>query len=461
MAARGTRAATGGAASVATGMTHDPCPAKWDSAPTLLTRADRHATAQVGHLEAVAARGRGAGARAGVAGAGVARVLHYPAAPPVVPPSGAPAPPVDQDPVVATGGGAAWRAWLRQLLTAARARLAGAAALLLGALAVGAAALALFGALADEVTEGETAAVDQGVAAAFRGTASPSLDELARLVSALGSEVVAVLLVALVGYFGWRRRWGAAASLVLVTVGAQLLNTVLKDHFRRPRPAPLTGLIPAQAWSFPSGHAMVAAAFYLFLAYVGWRLLRGPARVAWAGLLVVLVLLIDVSRLYLSAHYLTDVVAGNAVGLAWTAAVVGAGNLLALRRRPSPSAPDAPGGPGRASRRIPLPLHAPRAAERPTVSRSAYPHRGHRLCHPPGFPDQTLSVIRQIKTARAGVGAAASTPDCLRGRGFQSSRTHSRPRWSWVACSAAGALEGGAVGVTTTMMPPQAAVRDL
>jgi membrane-associated phospholipid phosphatase len=87
---------------------------------------------------------------------------------------------------------------------------------------------------------------------------------------------------------------------------------------------------------------MVAAAFYLFLAYVGWRLLRGPARVAWAGLLVALVLLIDVARLYLSAHYLTDVVAGNAVGLAWTAAVVGAGNLLALRRRPSPSAPGAP-----------------------------------------------------------------------------------------------------------------------
>jgi undecaprenyl-diphosphatase len=266
----------------------------------------------------------------------VARVLHYAVRDVVTLPSESPEPPVYRDPVVATGGGAAWAAWLRHLLTAARARLAGAAALLLGTLLVGAAALGLFGAVADGVTEGETAAVDRGVAAALRGAASPPLDDLARLVSALGSEVVAVLLVALVGYFAWRRRWGAAASLVLVTVGAQLLNDVLKDHFRRPRPAPLTGLIPAQAWSFPSGHAMVAAAFYLFLAYVGWRLLRGRARLAWAGLLVALVLLIDVSRLYLSAHYLTDVVAGNAVGLAWTAAVVGAGNLLALRRRPPP-----------------------------------------------------------------------------------------------------------------------------
>ena len=302
---------------------------------------------------------------------------------------------MDQDPVVATGGGAAWRAWLRQLLTAARARLAGRRPSSSAPWRSARGAGALRGP-ADEVTEGETAAVDQGVAAALRGTATPSLERAARLVSALGSELVAVLLVALVGYFARRRRWGAAASLVLVTVGAQLLNTVLNDHFRRPRPAPLTGLIPAQAWSFPSGHAMVAAAFYLFLAYVGWRLLRGPA--AWRGpaLLVALVLLIDVVPAHLSAHYLTDVVAGNAVGLAWTAAVVGAGNLLALRRaRPRPPPPPPAGR--RASRRIPLPLHAPRAVDAPPSPDPPIPHRGHHLCHPPGFPDQTLLVLRQSK----------------------------------------------------------------
>jgi undecaprenyl-diphosphatase len=262
--------------------------------------------------------------------------VAYP--PPPAEPPGPPGPPVHREPVVAAGGGAEWAAWLRYLLTAARGRLAGAAALVLGAVLVSAAALGLFGALADEVTEGDTAAVDGAVVAALRSRASPSLDEAAQLASAMGAEVVAVLLVALVGHLAWRRRWGAAVSLVVVTVGAQLLNTVLKDHFRRPRPAPVAGLIPAQAWSFPSGHAMVAAAFYLFLVYVGWRLLRGPARVAWAGTLLALVLVIDLSRLYLSVHYLTDVVAGNAVGLAWTAAAVGAGHLLALRRRP-------PGGP--------------------------------------------------------------------------------------------------------------------
>ena len=250
-----------------------------------------------------------------------------------------------REPVVAAGDARAWAAWLCHLLTVARARLAGAVALLFGALLVSGAALWLFGALADGMAEGETAAVDEGVVTALRRAASPSLDEFARVASAFGSEVVAVLLVVLLGYFALRRRWGAAVSLVVVTVGVQLLNNVLKDHFRRPRPAPVLGLLPAQAWSFPSGHAMVAAAFYLFLAYLGWRLLRGPARLAWTGLLVALVLLIDLSRLYLSVHYLTDVVAGNAVGLAWTAAVIGSGNLLALRRRPSAGPPGPQGTP--------------------------------------------------------------------------------------------------------------------
>ena len=47
--------------------------------------------------------------------------------------------------------------------------------------------------------------------------------------------VLAPLAVVL---FLWQRRWGAAAMLVLVTVGAQLLNNVLKATFGAPRPIP-------------------------------------------------------------------------------------------------------------------------------------------------------------------------------------------------------------------------------
>jgi undecaprenyl-diphosphatase len=194
-------------------------------------------------------------------------------------------------------------------------------------------ALLAFGDLSEGVAEGETRALDEGALALLRRHESPALDGAARVLSLLGSEVVAVLLVTLLAAYAWRRRWGLAISLLAATGGAQLLNNVLKDHFQRPRPAPVLGLVPAQHWSFPSGHAMVAAAFYLFLAGVVWTRLRGRWRVVGAAGLVVLVALIGWSRMYLGVHYLTDVLAGYCAGVGWVAAVFAAPRLLRVGRR--------------------------------------------------------------------------------------------------------------------------------
>ena len=194
-------------------------------------------------------------------------------------------------------------------------------------------ALVTFGDLSGDVGEGETRALDEGALAFLRRYESPALDGAARVLSLLGSEVVAALLVVLLVAYVWRRRWGLALSLLAVTGGAQLLNNVLKDHFQRPRPAPVLGLIPAQQWSFPSGHAMVAAAFYLFLAGVVWGRLRGGWRMIGTTGLVALVVLIGWSRMYLGVHYLTDVLAGYCAGVGWVAAVFAAPRLLRAGRR--------------------------------------------------------------------------------------------------------------------------------
>lgn len=194
-------------------------------------------------------------------------------------------------------------------------------------------ALYSFARLADEVVERDTDQLDQTVLDGLRHFNSPTLDVVARGFSALGSEAIVVLLILLLVLFGWQRRWGAASALLLTTVGAQLLNNVLKDLFQRTRPAPVIGLIPAQAFSFPSGHAMVSMAFYTFLAYLSWRVLRGWQRTALTGGLLLLVLLIGLSRLYLGVHYLTDVVAGYLAGFFWTDAVIVGGHVLTRRRR--------------------------------------------------------------------------------------------------------------------------------
>jgi undecaprenyl-diphosphatase len=194
-------------------------------------------------------------------------------------------------------------------------------------------ALMLFAALASEVAEGETLAFDRAVLDALRQLQSPALDAVMTVLSALGSEVVGVMLVVLLGWFAFQRRWGLAAALLLITGGAQVLNSILKGLFQRTRPSPHLGLLPGQSFSFPSGHAMVSAAFYVFLAYLGWRVLRGGWRVVWVGLIALLVLLIGLSRMYLGVHYPTDVLAGYAAGFVWVHTVLFGERLLQRARR--------------------------------------------------------------------------------------------------------------------------------
>jgi undecaprenyl-diphosphatase len=115
-----------------------------------------------------------------------------------------------------------------------------------------------------------------------------------------------------------------------------LLNDLLKEAFHRTRPEPVAGWIAAQQYAFPSGHAMVSAAFYGYLAYLSWRLLNGIPRIAAIVGLILLVLAIGVARIYLEVHFLSDVVAGYLSGLLWTDAVIVASRLLVTTRHPRP-----------------------------------------------------------------------------------------------------------------------------
>lgn len=241
------------------------------------------------------------------------------------------------DPLTASAPASGWAAWLRHLLSSGWDRLVALGLSLALGFGAGIASLYLLAKVANDVLERETQALDEGVLAWLRQFSSPSLDYAARGVTMLGSEALAGFLVLLLIYLAVHRRWGAAAALLLVTGGAQLLNNVLKDLFHRTRPGAVVAIIPSQQFSFPSGHAMVSTAFYLFIAYLAWRLLRGWRRHAAVGVLLLVVGLIGLSRLYLGVHYLTDVVAGYLAGFLWTDAVILGGFLLGRGRRLPPA----------------------------------------------------------------------------------------------------------------------------
>lgn len=135
--------------------------------------------------------------------------------------------------------------------------------------------------------------------------ASPVLDSGMKLLTELGSPVLWMLIAAL---FYWRGKLHESFSLVNLIVFASAISGILKAVVASPRPdaGQFRVLYNAGSYSFPSGHAtMIAASAAHF-----WN----KARANWKILLAVLVVLVAYSRMYLGAHFLSDVIAGIAVG---------------------------------------------------------------------------------------------------------------------------------------------------
>jgi undecaprenyl-diphosphatase len=203
-----------------------------------------------------------------------------------------------------------------------RSRLVGQGAVL-AALAVCAAGLLGF-ALLIGLASGEPRRFDTVVLLALRrpdGTpiGPPWLALMMRDLTALGGMAVLGLagLVAL-GALALRRRWRAVWLLLLSLPGAMLLNTLLKQHFDRPRPDLVTRLAEVATSSFPSGHAMLSAVGYLTLgALLAVAAERRRDRGYILGVAVVLTLLVGFSRVFLGVHWPSDVLAGWCLGAAW------------------------------------------------------------------------------------------------------------------------------------------------
>jgi undecaprenyl-diphosphatase len=129
--------------------------------------------------------------------------------------------------------------------------------------------------------------------------------------------LLAVLTAAVVLLLFRRGRVNEAALLCAVALGIEVLNAGLKLAFHRPRPA--LAFVHIDTYSFPSGHAAGSAAILAALFYLAARHSRPGRRALWAGGYIGVVLLVGFSRLYLEVHYLSDVLAGVSLGVAWAA----------------------------------------------------------------------------------------------------------------------------------------------
>jgi undecaprenyl-diphosphatase len=182
----------------------------------------------------------------------------------------------------------------------------------------------IFAVLLDSVREHDVLVTrDQAVANWFHGNGTAFGDRIFVIVSAVGSPAAMAVLFAAVVLYLWRARQRTLlVAWVLSYVGGTVLDGVMKDIVRRPRPEFAAKFLHYNSWSFPSGHSMGSLIGFAMLAYTVIRIYRiesMPARLCiWTGALV-MIALVGYSRIYLGVHYLSDVVAGYTLGILWLA----------------------------------------------------------------------------------------------------------------------------------------------
>jgi undecaprenyl-diphosphatase len=185
---------------------------------------------------------------------------------------------------------------------------------------LGAAGWALGVVIQDVAARDDIAGLDRPVLDFFVRHREPWLTSFFKTVSLLGSSELLVPLVIVAG-IAWRVRrttWRPLGMLASAYLGSALLFRVVKALTGRLRPPSSLAIGHFTGLAFPSGHATQAIAVWGMLAAIAaacvpaWR----TKVLLWTAALVIAGI-VGVSRIYLGAHWLTDVLGGWAGGALW------------------------------------------------------------------------------------------------------------------------------------------------
>jgi undecaprenyl-diphosphatase len=219
-------------------------------------------------------------------------------------------------------------------------------------LTVGAALLAgvlwLFGGIAEDLITGDPLIlIDARLSEWFRTLATPRFTGAMQVVSAMASTpTVVILSTMMIVFLAVQQLWHRLLALVLAVAGGIVLSMALKVLFGRERPSWADAALTDAG--FPSGHTMMATILYGFVAvYFIVPVQSWSARFFIALGTMTLIVLVALSRLYLGAHYLSDVLAAMAAGTAWLVLCLTAAEMLRryrsapYQRRPTGKSPHA------------------------------------------------------------------------------------------------------------------------
>lgn len=187
--------------------------------------------------------------------------------------------------------------------------------------------------LADEIGfDEDIARFDLALSQALATHAGPALLQTMSWITLLGNKEFLIPLGAVVTVVLLLKRERLLACVwAIATASGALLNELLKSIFQRVRPIHDHGILSADGWSFPSGHAAGSMLVYGLLGYVVIRHTPQRWHIPVAIVCVTLIVFVGFSRILLQVHYLSDVIAGYASATAWGACCVA--GLEAVRRQ--------------------------------------------------------------------------------------------------------------------------------
>jgi membrane-associated phospholipid phosphatase len=196
----------------------------------------------------------------------------------------------------------------------------------IGALLLVAAAW-MFGAIAEDVVTGDRLTLlDAALADWLHRHADASLTRAMLVWTDLHSTVAIGTYTAVVALaLAIERRWRGLVLVVVAAGGGLALNVLMKLAFHRARPVFDQPLLTLATYSFPSGHVAGSTIFYgLGVLWVFARTRRPLWRMLAVAAALLLIAMVAFSRMYLGVHYLSDVGAAFAEGVAWLAICDGA-----------------------------------------------------------------------------------------------------------------------------------------
>lgn len=141
------------------------------------------------------------------------------------------------------------------------------------------------------------------------------LTKIMKGITFLGSGIP-LLLICILSFLKFKDKkikYSIPINLLVITI----INNVIKILIRRPRPEGIN-IIIEKGFSFPSGHSMISCAFYgLIIYFINKKIENKKIKIISSLLLSLLIILIGISRVYLGVHYVSDVIGGFTVSIAY------------------------------------------------------------------------------------------------------------------------------------------------